>query len=99
VNSLPLPMPNTSAEIPLETSAAKQESNSPALRPKAQTLTDLHASVGGPACNVSLCEQSYQSFRSSDCTYQPFSGPAGTVRGNSPAILKSRRPPIRNRAG
>lgn len=26
-------------------------------------------------CNVSACSASYQSFRASDCTYQPYSGP------------------------
>ena len=26
-------------------------------------------------CNVSLCASSYHSFRASDCTYQPWSGP------------------------
>jgi hypothetical protein len=28
-----------------------------------------------PRCNISLCESHYQSFRASDCTYQPYSGP------------------------
>ena len=74
-NSLPLPVPNTSAEIPSETSATNLQTGSPALKPEAQTLTDLHAFADRPACNVSLCEQYYQSFRSSDCTYQPYSGP------------------------
>jgi len=26
-------------------------------------------------CNIPACEQFYQSFRASDCTYQPYSGP------------------------
>jgi hypothetical protein len=26
-------------------------------------------------CNIAVCEQLYQSFRMSDCTYQPYSGP------------------------
>jgi hypothetical protein len=38
-----------------------------------QTLGESSASQ--PHCNVSLCESSYQSFRASDCTYQPYSGP------------------------
>ncbi len=33
------------------------------------------SSIDQPHCNVSLCESSYQSFRASDCTYQPYSGP------------------------
>jgi BA14K-like protein len=32
-------------------------------------------SANPPRCNVSLCESHYQSFRASDCTYQPYSGP------------------------
>lgn len=27
------------------------------------------------ACNVQACEAAYQSFRASDCTYQPYDGP------------------------
>ena len=29
----------------------------------------------GPLCNVRACERAYRSFRESDCTYQPYSGP------------------------
>jgi membrane peptidoglycan carboxypeptidase len=29
----------------------------------------------GPQCNVRACESAYRSFRASDCTYQPYSGP------------------------
>nr|WP_309084454.1 PBP1A family penicillin-binding protein [Chelativorans sp.] len=28
-----------------------------------------------PACNIEACSRMYRSFRASDCTYQPFSGP------------------------
>jgi hypothetical protein len=28
-----------------------------------------------PSCNVQACEAAYQSFRATDCTYQPLNGP------------------------
>jgi 1A family penicillin-binding protein len=34
------------------------------------------AETHGGQCNVAVCEQFYHSFRSSDCTYQPYSGGA-----------------------
>jgi hypothetical protein len=46
-----------------------------AKRAEVQTQTLGEISANKPRCNVSLCESSYQSFRASDCTYQPFSGP------------------------
>jgi hypothetical protein len=44
-------------------------------RAEAQFTTSDQMSPSEPRCNVSLCESSYQSFRASDCTYQPYSGP------------------------
>jgi hypothetical protein len=41
--------------------------------PQIQTLGQN--SIDQPHCNVSQCESYYQSFRASDCTYQPYSGP------------------------
>jgi hypothetical protein len=46
-----------------------------AKRMEAQTQSLGGNSANQPRCNVSLCESSYQSFRTSDCTYQPYSGP------------------------
>lgn len=47
-----------------ETSTAQQESSAPAEdAPGANTQ-----------CDVAICEQYYQSFRASDCTYQPYDG-------------------------
>ncbi|MCP1170644.1 BA14K family protein, partial [Limimaricola sp. ASW11-118] len=28
-----------------------------------------------PACDVRACSRAYRSFRASDCTFQPYSGP------------------------
>jgi len=46
-----------------------------AKRAEVQTQILGESSADKPRCNVSLCESSYQSFRASDCTYQPYSGP------------------------
>jgi hypothetical protein len=37
--------------------------------------SSAQTSSSSPRCNVSLCETYYHSFRASDCTYQPYSGP------------------------
>lgn len=50
----------------LEGSAARQASaNSPATTPE----------PGGLQCNIRACSAAYRSFRASDCTFQPYSGP------------------------
>jgi BA14K-like protein len=70
-NALPPPqntspaMPNTS--VPGNSRALDAEASQPAASDA--TPSDQ------PACNVSICEQYYQSFRGSDCTYQPLAGP------------------------
>src|SRR5262249_21642837 len=52
-------------------SAVDQDTKSQSLAAQAQT-PEQPAPEG---CNVSLCERSYQSFRASDCSYQPYGGP------------------------
>jgi hypothetical protein len=49
--------------------------NADGKRAEAQITTSGEMPPSQPRCNVSLCESSYQSFRASDCTYQPYSGP------------------------
>jgi BA14K-like protein len=49
--------------------------NPDATQAEVQKQTVGQNSAEQPACNVSLCESYYQSFRASDCTYQPYSGP------------------------
>jgi len=39
-----------------------------------ESLAPPSAESHGGQCNVAVCEQFYHSFRSSDCTYQPYSG-------------------------
>jgi len=43
-----------------------------ALSETAQTLTTTPGP--GPICNIRTCERFYRSFRTSDCTYQPYRG-------------------------
>jgi penicillin-binding protein 1A len=38
-------------------------------------VTAAAPEVGVPSCNVRACASAYSSFRESDCTYQPFTGP------------------------
>jgi hypothetical protein len=74
------PKPVKSQSFPVE---QKIQNNSPvassdnpdAGRAEVQTQTLGQSSADQPSCNVSLCESHYQSFRASDCTYQPYSGP------------------------
>ena len=49
--------------------------NPVAKQAEAQNQTLGQSSTDQAHCNVSLCESYYQSFRASDCTYQPYSGP------------------------
>jgi hypothetical protein len=48
---------------------------SPAAHGSSDQTSSVQTSSNAPRCNVSLCETYYQSFRASDCTYQPHSGP------------------------
>jgi hypothetical protein len=70
-----------SAAAKIQDNATVASSHNPdARRAEAQIAAEGQMSAGQmsanqPRCNVSLCESYYQSFRASDCTYQPFSGP------------------------
>jgi membrane peptidoglycan carboxypeptidase len=55
------------------------------LAPQSQPQSQISSNASAPAdtpptgtqggsCNVSVCERFYNSFRGSDCTYQPYSG-------------------------
>ena len=60
---------------PQNNSSVTPSDNPVASRAEAQIQTLGQNPTGQPRCNVSLCESYYQSFRASDCTYQPYSGP------------------------
>jgi hypothetical protein len=47
---------------------AARSSNGSSQTVEAQT-------ADSPRCNIASCEPAYQSFRESDCTYQPHAGP------------------------
>ena len=54
---------------------ATTSDNAGTRRAEEQIAPDGQPLSTQPRCNVSLCESRYQSFRASDCTYQPYSGP------------------------
>jgi 4-amino-4-deoxy-L-arabinose transferase-like glycosyltransferase len=58
-----------------DSSTVSPAHNADGKRAEAQITASDQTSLHQPRCNVSLCESSYQSFRASDCTYQPYSGP------------------------
>jgi len=60
--------PVTSSDSPVA-KRAEARVQTPQIQTLGQSSTDQQG------CNVSLCESHYQSFRASDCTYQPYSGP------------------------
>ncbi|MEF2554304.1 PBP1A family penicillin-binding protein [Aurantimonas sp. A2-1-M11] len=54
---------------------------SPGVDTPPSSITDLMARTGAqdaapvaPSCNVRACSRAYRSFRSSDCTFQPYRG-------------------------
>jgi hypothetical protein len=58
-----------------DSSTVTSSDNAGTRRAEAQIAPDGQPSPTQSRCNVSLCENHYQSFRESDCTYQPYSGP------------------------
>jgi hypothetical protein len=67
-----------SSDNPVAKRAGSQIQNPQIQNPQIQNpqiQTRGQNSIDQPRCNVSQCESYYQSFRASDCTYQPYSGP------------------------
>jgi len=52
--------------------SAEGTSDGSIVRPAAGASSSAEAP---PLCNIQVCSQSYRSFRASDCTFQPYSGP------------------------
>ena len=48
---------------------------SPAPNKPSDKATAPVADAGNAQGNIPVCERFYRSFRASDCTYQPYSGP------------------------
>lgn len=51
---------------------ARADKSEPAPAPKNATPVVLQSRK---ACDIDACSRAYRSFRASDCTYQPYSGP------------------------
>ena len=76
VQTEPVKSQSFAAEPKIQENSPVTSSNNPDdKRAEAQIPTSGQSSSNQPRCNVSLCEGYYQSFRASDCTYQPYSGP------------------------
>jgi len=74
-NPAPQPQPQQQAKAaPAEPPKAQEaRTEAPAATaPKSATPVSLEHRN---ACDVSACARAYKSFRESDCTYQPYSGP------------------------
>jgi BA14K-like protein len=65
-----VPIQNTSSQAPSEGQHGDLTAGQSGLQTtfNAQSNPEQH-------CNIAACEEQYQSFRPSDCTYQPYSGP------------------------
>lgn len=69
----PPPPPTQQAKADVSPAAsAKPVAAAPVSPPKAATPVSLQTRN---ACDVQACASAYRSFRESDCTYQPYSGP------------------------
>jgi 1A family penicillin-binding protein len=66
---------------PSTSGATEDAGNPPALSSEDQDRAGENPLLGSSAdfaprwCNVKVCNSNYHSFRASDCTYQPWSGP------------------------
>jgi hypothetical protein len=65
--------------------AARSEENR-----QAATVTPVQATASNNRCDVQACSSAYQSFRASDCTYQPFEGPR-QICSKAPAQQRTAR--------
>ena len=68
----PPPQQQAKADEPARPAATANADAPAAPAPKNATPVSLERSN---ACDVSACARAYKSFRESDCTYQPYSGP------------------------
>lgn len=93
--------PVTQAQADAPPAPAKSAAG-PAPTPKAATPVSLQSRN---ACDVQACASAYRSFRESDCTYQPYSGPRQlcvsppSAREASKQASRSREPERTGRNG
>jgi hypothetical protein len=69
--------PNTSTKDNTNTPVAQTPSQSSAID---DTNTPVEQTSSQPKCDISACTSAYHSFRESDCTYQPSTGPRRLCR-------------------
>jgi hypothetical protein len=96
------PVPATTASVSAPTKAGTTAaSGAPAVsrNEAAQAQASATESADQPEttaaaahCNVSVCAASYQSFRASDCTYQPYGGPRRVCTRTSAKIAAAMHP-------
>jgi hypothetical protein len=68
---LPIKQAGTPAPAPAAASAATSASSAPPV-----SRATLQTQAAAPnSCNIAACSAAYRSFRASDCTYQPYTGP------------------------
>src|SRR3954471_4506244 len=60
---------------PLQPPLVQQSSAPTPANPPQQTVSQSPSETPAPSCNYRACESAYQSFRASDCTYQPYGVP------------------------
>ncbi len=66
--------PAANANSPAATTTAKDESPRPGALSDQRTTASEPFWASGSSCNIPVCSQFYHSFRTSDCTYQPYWG-------------------------
>jgi hypothetical protein len=65
-----------------------------ASKPDASPVPAANGGPEGGHCDVQACAAAYKSFRESDCTYQPYSGPRELcVKPPTPAQQEAAKPP------
>jgi hypothetical protein len=90
----PTPSAASVAQAPAPARAAPQEGQEATAEPAATTQQPAAQQVSS-ACNVQACGARYQSFRASDCTYQPVAGDrrACTISTNATTATAQPRAP------
>ena len=70
LNSNTIVTPNTSAMGNIDTPLVQT-----LAQPSPIDNTPVEQTLSKPKCDISACTKAYRSFRESDCTYQPSTGP------------------------
>ena len=71
----PAPQPEPKVQPKQETPASAPVQTTTKAEPASPPNATPVSLASGRACDVQACSRAYRSFRESDCTYQPFSGP------------------------